>query len=158
MYPNHSDREGYEHPPHGLLQIDGLVPEDEIRKPKQLNAHGDMAMPVIKHGSATGTTVGWVNGLKSLVRYDYDRAKYTALETTILPYGGFDGGRERGAFSGKGDSGATILDRAGRIVALLTGGVGSNNVTDVTFGTAWHDLEPHIRKTLPGCVVYSAVS
>lgn len=153
MYPNSLDRADFKLPPNGILQIHGSVPEDEIRNPKQLNAYGDKAMPVIKNGLTTGTTVGWVNGLKSLVRYydDYN-LEFTALETTILPYGG------RGAFSNKGDSGAIILDREGRIVALLTGGGGSTDETDVTFGTAWYELEPYIKKTLPGCHVYPAVN
>ena len=49
------------------------VPESEIRRPTQRNACGDPTMPVIKNGLTTGTTVGWVNGLKSLVR-QYDTA------------------------------------------------------------------------------------
>lgn len=152
MYPNHADRADYEYPEDGLLQICGVVPESEIRQPKQLNANGDNAMPVIKNGLATDTTVGWVNGLKSLVRYyvDYD-LEFTALETTIVPYGG------RGAFSGQGDSGASILDRKGRIVAVLTGDGGMTDETDVTFGTAWYELEPHIKKTFPGCFLYPKV-
>jgi hypothetical protein len=98
MYPNPSDRASYDNPQDELLQVFDVVPESEIRQPKQLNAHGDMAMPVIKNGMTTGTTVGWVNGLKSLVRYysDYE-LEFTAFETTILPYGG------RGAFSEGGD-------------------------------------------------------
>jgi len=39
-----------------------------------------------------------------------------------------------------------IVERKGRIVALLGGGGG---VTDVTFATAWYELEPHIKKTRP---------
>ena len=152
MYPNYSDRADYKYPQDGLLQINGFVPESEIRQPKQLNVHGDKAMPVIKNSLTTGTTVGWVNGLKSLVRY-YDGCdlEFTALETTIVPYGG------RGAFSDKGDSGAIILDRGGRIVAVLTGSGGSTDETDVTFGTAWYELEPHIKKALPGCYLYPVV-
>ncbi|KAG0127670.1 hypothetical protein HOY82DRAFT_541833 [Tuber indicum] len=151
MFPNRLDRVGYEYPQDGLLQICGLVPESEIRQPQQLSAHGDTAMPVIKNGLVAGTTVGWVNGLQSLVRhYDYG-FEFTALETTILPYGG------RGAFSDQGDSGATILDRRGRIVAVLTGGGGTTDETDVTFGTAWYELEPHIKKALPGCYLYPVV-
>ena len=130
----------------------GIVPESEIHQPTQLNASGNKAMPVIKNGLATGTTVDWVNGLKSLVRYyDHCDLEFTALETTIVPFGG------RGAFSDKGDSGATILDRKGRIVAMITGGGGMNDKTDVTFGTAWYELEPHIKKTLPGCFLYPEV-
>lgn len=109
-------------------------------------------MPVIKNGSTTGTTVGWVNGLESLVRYYSDcELEFTAFETTILSYGG------PGAFSDKGDSGAIILDREGRIVAMLTGGGGTADTTDVTFGAAWYDLEPHIKKALPGCFLYPPV-
>jgi len=132
-----------------LLQISGAVPENEICHPTQRNAHGDPAMPVIKNGSTTGTTVGWVNGLKSLVRhYDSYDIDFTSLETTIVPYGG------RGAFSGGGDSGSIILDRKGRIVALLTGGGGEMDGTDITFATAWYELEPLIKKTLPGVHLY----
>ena len=106
-------------------------------------------MPVIKNSVITGTTVGWVNGLKSLVRYDDDYdLEFTVLETTIVPYGG------RGAFSDKGNSGAIILDRGGRIVAVLTG---STDDTDVTFGTTWYELEPHIKKALHGCYLYPVV-
>lgn len=149
MYPNVADRTGYEYPEDGLLQIFGAVPESEIRQPTQRNAHGDPAMPVIKNGLTTGTTVGWVNGLKSLVRhYDHYDIDFTSLETTIMPYGG------RGAFSDGGDSGSMIVDRKGRIVALLTGAGGVTNKTDVTFATAWYELEPHIKKTLPGVHLY----
>ncbi|PWW72996.1 hypothetical protein C7212DRAFT_354227 [Tuber magnatum] len=153
MFPNHKDRASYRYPPDGLLQVLDVVLKSEIQQPNQRNAHGDNAMPVIKNGLTTGTTVGWVNGLESLVRYypDYD-LEFTAFETTILSYGG------RGAFSDQGDSGALILDRGGRIVAMLTGGGGSTDESDVTFGTAWYELESHIRKALPGCFLYPVVS
>ncbi|KAG8736674.1 hypothetical protein FRC10_009052 [Ceratobasidium sp. 414] len=152
MFPNRADRAGYEYPKDGLLQIHGVVPESEICQPQQLNANGENAMPVIKNGLTTGTTVGWVNGLKSLVRYygDYN-LEFTALEITIIPYGG------RGAFSDQGDSGAAILDGKGRIVAILNGGGGTADKTDVTFGTAWYELEPLIKRTLPGCFLYPQV-
>ena len=152
MFPNRLDWVGYQYPQDGLLQVFDVVPESEIRQPKQLNAWGDKAMPVIKNGLTTGTTVGWVNGLESLVRYysDYE-LEFTAFETTILSYGG------RGAFSDKGDSGAIILDRGGRIVAMLTGGGGTTDEADVTFGTAWYDLELHIKKALPGYFLYPPI-
>lgn len=40
-----------------------------------------------------------------------------------------------------GDSGAVTLDREGWIVAMLTDGARLADETDVTFGTAWYDLE-----------------
>jgi len=149
MYPHVADRTDYEYPQDGLLKIFGAVPESEIRQPTQRNAKGDPAMPVIKNGMTTGTTAGWINGLESLVRH-YDRhynIDFASLETTIIPYGG------RGAFSDGGDSGSSIVDRNGRIVAILTGGGGLTNKTDVTFATAWYALEPLIKKTLPDVYV-----
>ncbi|RDX47194.1 hypothetical protein OH76DRAFT_1456816 [Lentinus brumalis] len=151
LYPNLADRVGYKYPMDGLLDIVGTssVPESEIRQPTQRNAKGDPAMPVIKNGRGTGTTVGWVNGLKSLVRHsDYDDIKFTSLETTILPYS------QPGGFSNRGDSGSIIVDRRGRVVALLTGGGGTTNETDITFATAWYDLEPLIKSTLPDADLY----
>jgi len=148
MYPHIADRADYEYPEDGLLNIFGAVLEGEIRQPTQRNAKGDPAMPVIKNGKTTGTTTGWVNGLESLVRhYDYYKIDFTSLETTIIPYGG------RGAFSDSGDSGSVIVDRKGRIVAILTGGGGLTDETDITFATAWYALEPLIKKTLPGVYV-----
>jgi len=145
MYPHVADRADYEYPEDGLLKIVGAAPESEIRQPTQRNAKGDPAMPVIKNGMTTGTTAGWMNGLESLVRHnDLCNIDFTSLETTIIPYGG------RGAFSDSGDSGSIIVDRKGRIVAILTGGGGLTNKTDITFATAWYALEPLIKKTLPG--------
>lgn len=43
----------------GLLQIRGIVPLSEIRRPTQRNTSGDPAMPAIKNGLTTDTTVGW---------------------------------------------------------------------------------------------------
>ncbi|KAF5381950.1 hypothetical protein D9615_004357 [Tricholomella constricta] len=44
-------------------------------------------MPVIKNGLATGTTVGWFNELKALVRhYDHytKEFKFSSFEVTIV--------------------------------------------------------------------------
>ncbi len=149
LYPNLADRVGYKYPMDGLLDIVGSVPESEIRQPTQRNAKGDPAMPVIKNGMGTGTTVGWGNGLKSLVRHsDYDDIKFTSLEITILPYS------QPCGFSNRGDSGSIIVDRRGRVVALLTGGGGTTNETDITFATARYDIGPLIKNTLPGVDLY----
>lgn len=155
MFPYIPDRADYMYPENGLLQIYGWVPESEMHMPTQLGADGDPRMTVIKNGRTTGTTVGWLNGLDSLVRhYDFEGAdsiEFTAMETTIVPHGG------RGAFSDYGDSGSTILDRKGRIVALLTGGGGLRDETDITFATAGHKLFPHIMKAVPGAFLLPEV-
>ncbi|KAJ6625106.1 hypothetical protein B0H10DRAFT_1942713 [Mycena sp. CBHHK59/15] len=152
MLPWAANGADYAYPEDGLLPIFGVVPESELHQPTQCNGRSAPAMPVIKNGLTTGTTVSWLNGLKALVcHYDYDHCdvNFTSFETTILPYG------RRGAFSAAGDSGAIILDRRGRIIALLTGGGGGlTDETDVTFATEWCALEPHIKGTLEGIQLY----
>lgn len=90
--------------------------------------------------------MGWASQLKSLVRhYDYIGIDFWSRELTIVPYDG-----ESGAFSAEGDSGSIIADRGGRIVALLTGGGGLNNSTDITFATPYCQLEERIEEAMPG--------
>ncbi|KAG8893234.1 hypothetical protein FRB99_002117, partial [Tulasnella sp. 403] len=150
MFPQPEDQADYEYPDDGLLQVFGVVKDNEIRQPQHLDANGEKVILVVKNGLATGTTIGRVNGLESYTRVypDYGIEK-TSIETAILPYD-----RQRGAFSAPGDSGAIILDRAGRIVALLTGGGGTTDETDVTYGTPYWWLEEQIKKTFPGCYLY----
>ena len=153
MFPHPEDQAGYAYPQDGLLQAFGVVQEDEIRKPKQRNTHGDMALPVVKNGLATGTTVGWVNGLDSVTRvYPECSIEHTSVETAIVPYG------KRGPFSAPGDSGAIILGRDGRIVALITGGGGKTDETDVTYATPYWWLEKQIKEAFPGCHLYPVVN
>jgi len=153
MFPNPNDHKVYAYPLYGLLRISGVVSLDEIRHPKQLNAMGEPAMAVIKNGRFTGTTVGWMSSLKSLVRY-YDKhtdIQFTSRDLTVVPY---DGDPLRsGGFSGEGDSGSVIVERSGRVVALLTAGGGRSGVaysTDVSFATAYCELEKHIKEVFPG--------
>lgn len=52
-------------------------------------------------------------------------------------------------FSQKGDSGAMVVDRSGRLVGLLTGGSGVGETEDdTTWVTPWYLLEPLIREAL----------
>jgi len=147
MFPHVADREGYEYPRHGLLRIHGVVPLDEIHHPKHLDAKGDPAMVVVKNGRTTRTTVGWMSGLKSLVRYKFINVEFTSRELTVVPYDNKPG---RGAFSDEGDSGSVIVEQGGRAVAVLTGGGGTTNATDVTFASPYCEIEKRMREVLPG--------
>ena len=112
----------------------------EILHPKYLDANGDPAMAVIKNGSTTGTTVGWMSGLKSLVRhYKSVNVEFTSRELTVVPY---DNKPERGAFSGEGDSCSIIVERGGRAVGIT-------NATDVSFATPYCELEKRIKEVFP---------
>ncbi|EDR14435.1 uncharacterized protein LACBIDRAFT_321501 [Laccaria bicolor S238N-H82] len=153
MFPHPNDHQGYEYPEWGLLHISGVVPMDEIRYPKQLNEMGEPAMAVIKNGRSTDTTVGYVSSLKSLVRYsckDTD-LQFTSRDLTVVPYGGDPLGSA--GFSGEGDSGSVIVERSGRVVGLLTAGggrSGATDSTDVSFATAYCELEKRIKGVFPG--------
>ena len=147
MFPRVTDREGCAYPEHGKLRIHGVVPLHEILHPKYLGANGDPAMAVIKNGSTTGTTVGWMSGLKSLVRhYKSVNVEFTSRELTVVPY---DNKPERGAFSGEGDSCSIIVERGGRAVAMLPGASGITNATDVSFATPYCELEKRIKEVFP---------
>lgn len=54
-----------------------------------------------------------------------------SIKVAILPYD-----KLRGPFSAPGDSSSVILDRIGRIVALLTGSGGTTGDTDVAYWTS----------------------
>ena len=151
MFPNVADREGYQYPTDGKLPIRGVVPLDEILHPKHFDANGDPAMAVVKNGISTGTTVGWMSGLKSLVRYyKHIDVEFTSRELTVVPYDN----KGRGPFSGEGDSGSAIVERGGRVVALLTAGGGITDATDVTFATPYCELERRMKEVFPSIRLY----
>ena len=109
MFSRIADREGYEYPEHDKLHIRSVVPLDEILHPKYLDAEGDPAMAVIKRGNTTGITVGWMSGLKSLVRYSkFTNIKFTSRELTIVPN---DNKLGSGPFSDDGDWGSFIVEQ-----------------------------------------------
>ncbi|KAG8894194.1 hypothetical protein FRC01_013119 [Tulasnella sp. 417] len=152
MFPQPEDQAGYEYLDDGLLPVFGVVKDNEIRQPQHRDVHGEKALLVVKNDLATGTTVGRANGLESFTRVYADSdygIKHTSIEVAILSYD-----KLRGPFSAPGDSGAIILDRAGRIVALLTGGGGTTDETDVTYGTPYWWLEEQIKKVFPSCHLY----
>ena len=150
MFPQPEDQAGYEYPDDGLLQAFGIVKDDEIRQPQHLDIHGERALLVVKNALTTGTTIGRVNGLESFTRiYTNYGIQHTSIEIAVLPYD-----KLHCPFSTPGDSGAIILDRAGRIVALLTSGGGTSDETDVTYGTPYWWLEEQIKKVFPSCHLY----
>ncbi|KAF8652607.1 hypothetical protein AX16_004296 [Volvariella volvacea WC 439] len=157
MWPDITDRRGYEFPLDRLLGISGVVPESEIKMPKQRNANREPAMPVVKTGQATGTTFGWVNGLQAgVIHYEHIGGvtveKFKTMETIVSSYG-----RGHGAFSDRGDSGAVVLERGGRIVGIVRAGGGLANRTDVTFVTPYYKLQSRIQKALVGSFLYPRV-
>jgi hypothetical protein len=111
-------------------------------------------MPVIKNGSGTGSTLGWVNGLKTLARhYPTTGPSFDTLELTIIPYSEY-----QPPFAARGDSGSAVLDREGRLVGMITGGTeGVREIVDLTYVTPFCHLESRIKEVFPDYSLYPPV-
>ncbi len=136
-----------------LLQVTGVLKDEEIRHPQQLDANSERCLIVVKNGKATGTTLGRLSGMESFVRMHVDNgSKETSIEVAVYPYSNYDG-----VFSAPGDSGSVVLDSEGRIVGLLIAGAGANEDTDVTYITPYWWIEEQIRKEFPQSFLYEIV-
>ncbi|KAH7882030.1 hypothetical protein F5I97DRAFT_1832632 [Phlebopus sp. FC_14] len=153
MFPQPQDRKNYSYPEDGLIQAYGVVQEAEMHNPQHLDVHGEKCLLVVKNGLSTGTTVGRVNGLESFRRiYKEYGISQKYLEIAVLPYD-----KAHGKFSDVGDSGSVVLDRAGRIVGILTGGSGPTDETDITYLTPYWWLQDQVKAKFPGCFLYDVV-
>jgi len=153
MFPQPADRVNYRCPRDGLLQAYGVVQDNEIHNPQHLDVHGEKCLPVVKNGLTTGTTVGRTNGLESFTRiYNEYGIKQNSIEIAVLPYD-----RAHGTFSAAGDSGSIVLSRDGRIVGILTGGVGPTDETDISYLTPYWWVEQEIKAKYPDCFLYEVV-
>ena len=89
----------------------------------------------MKDSLAMGTPVGHVSGLDSFTCvYTKYGIKVMSVEIAILPCD-----RKRGAFSAPGDSDATVLERGGGMVGMLTGG---GSVCDELHSSPFTNLNP----------------
>ena len=152
MHPDPKGRFSFEYPVDSLLKVKGVVKEDEIRKPKQLDANGEPCFIVIKNGRTTGVTIGRGTGIESFVRDCKNGVEGTSMEMAIYPYSYRDG-----AFSAKGDSGSIVVDGQGRIVGMITAGTGSTDSTDVTYLTPYFWLEERVKQAFPNSYLYPIV-
>lgn len=131
----------FEYPYDRLLQLQGLIQEDEIRNPDTLDHDGEPCRFVIKRGNATDVTIGRATGVFSFVRQYFGNGTHqTSMEWAILPYD-----MKSGVFSAPGDSGSAIVDGRGRMGGLLTGGAGEMASSDVTYATPLFWLLPRIK-------------
>ena len=155
MY-HHGDRPEVRYFLDGLVQISGVLQEDEIFNAPNVDDNEEPCHLVLKNGAATGTTYGRLTGFESFTRtYKENGEKETSREIAVLPYS-----RKDGEFSAPGDSGSIVVDRDGRIVGMITGGAGSRGSrgkTDVTYLTPYWVIEQEIRKVFPEACLYEAV-
>ena len=129
MYPNAKNSYNFEFPGDRLLEVWGVIEEDEMRKPKMYDQNDDGCIMVLKRGRTTGLTVGRAATFVSYTRkYLSDNGIAVSEELTILP---FDG--SSGAFSAKGDSGSVVIDGAGRVIGILTYSCDATDSADITY-------------------------
>ena len=135
----------FEYPRGSLLRLKGTIPYQDMCHPPTLDQDGRPCLPVLKHGNATGLTVGRANDIRSCVRNYYeDGTTNFSMEWAILP---FD--HKSGAFSAPGDSGAVVADGGGRIGGIITGGAGWTPAKDITYVTSINSIMEGIKVKFP---------
>ena len=108
-----------------------------------LDVNGKRCLLMLKHGSATGLTLGRANEIISITRYYFkDGTMVTANEWVIFGYS-----EEMGPFPAPGDSGALIVDAMSGMGGVLNTGSGLTVTTDLTYATPQEFLLPHMEKT-----------
>jgi hypothetical protein len=132
----------FKYPRDGLLPLQGTIPDKQMRAPDMWDHSGYPCLLVVKHGNATGTTLGCANGVNSIIReYNMDMSVAgSSMEWTIMPYDS-----KSSAFSEPGDYGSIIADIRGRIGGILTGGAGKTKSSDMTYATPWDLVLQQIR-------------
>ncbi|KAF9068812.1 hypothetical protein BDP27DRAFT_1223677, partial [Rhodocollybia butyracea] len=143
----------FDYPCDRLFELQGILSPEEVRTRKDT----DHPMRyVIKRGLTTLTTIGCLTGFESHVRQYSALGSRDSVETAVLPYYPLDPFYLRnpfhdfGLFCKGGDSGSIIVDAVGKFVALLTGGTGSIDSPDITYGSPMHWLWEIIKVQFPG--------
>ena len=130
MSPNPKNR-WFKYPIDRLFKVQGIIQDEEMKKPAILDQNGDPCLVVMKRGISTGLTVGHANNFLSYVQnYKDNGDTQTSKEWAIYPYD-----NNSGPFSNKGDSGSAIVDCFGRLGGLLTGGDGITESSNITYAT-----------------------
>ena len=143
MSPRDNAKSDFDYPHDRLLKLRGIL------SAKEMNIKGDDMRYVIKRGLTTLTTIGCLNGLKPAVRRYSILGPLDSVEAAILPYD-----NKSGPFSRGGDSGAIIVDALGKFVALLLGGTGPTDSSDITYGSPMHWLWEIITGEFSGANLY----
>lgn len=150
LYPHPDVPSEFDYPQDRIYMLKSILGIDKIAEPNSKDSNGDPTQFVIKRGHTTKTTVGRLNGFKSFERRYGLLGNFDSFEAAVLPYD-----NNSGPFSRGGDSGAAIVGTNNDFVAQLTGGSGSTDSSDVTYGTPmqwlWDDI---IKAEFPNAVLF----
>ncbi|KAL6306401.1 hypothetical protein BKA93DRAFT_729418, partial [Sparassis latifolia] len=144
MYPRINAPSDFDYPAERLLELRGILSAEEIRTPNNKDHKGDPMRYVIKRGLTTLTTIGCLSGFESHVRRYFALGSRDSVEAAVYPYD-----NDSGPFSRGGNSGSIIVDALGKVVALLTGGMGPTDSSDITFGSPMYWLWEIIKAQFP---------
>jgi hypothetical protein len=103
-------------------EVQDTMPEEELRDPKSATPPWDPAIVVMKHGAATGLTIGSVAEAVSVVRRTHGNVTFEYEEWCALGDKERRGEGKRKMFSAAGDSGSCVFDSFGRVVGISSGG------------------------------------
>ncbi|KAI0041415.1 hypothetical protein FA95DRAFT_1501512 [Auriscalpium vulgare] len=138
------------YPEDRLFKLRDILTHEQIRQPNNRDSKDDPVRFVIKRGQASLTTIGCLVEFESHERRYSIGGPFDSVEAAIYPYD-----NHSGTFSRGGDSGALIAGAGAEFVALLTGGTGSTESSDITYGTPMHWLwEDVIEPQFPGASLY----
>ena len=149
MCPHIDAPSDFIYPVDHLLELRGILSAEEMRTPNHKDRNGGPVRYAIKHGHATLTTIGCLNGFESHVRRHSTLGRRDSVEAAVYRYDG-----NSRPFSRRGDSGSIIVDPLGKFVALLTGGTGPADSSDITYGTPMYWLWEIIETQFPGANLY----
>ncbi|KAM5539510.1 hypothetical protein V8D89_006962 [Ganoderma adspersum] len=128
---NPENPSSFESPIERVRPLRGIIPDAELRDPKQKDFNGDPCTMVVKRGKTSGLTFGRLNNMPSYTRtYWEDGTSDVSMEWPIFSYRHYEVKRYPVAFSKAGDSGSVVVDGKGRIAGIITSGSGYNPVVD----------------------------
>ncbi|GBE86227.1 hypothetical protein SCP_0901060 [Sparassis crispa] len=126
---------GTEIDPSTFMSLIGILTAAQIRQPNNQDLKGDPVRFVIKCGHTTFTTIGHLAGFESHQRRYSLVGTFNSIEAAIYPYD-----NDSSPFSRGGDSGVLIASPKGEFAALLSGGTGLTDSSDITYGTPMYWL------------------
>lgn len=139
---------------HALQRVVGFVNEDEFKNQPHRDDDGNARLYVYKNGAGSDLTTGVVNGISHFVREN--GKTYRMLGVLPTP------GSVHQPFSKRGDSGASVVDREGRLVGIIVGSSihewsqderskknYPDDSFDITYVTPWWWLRSKIDAVLP---------
>ena len=141
---------GFEYPDDRLYLLQTILAAAQIRESGGQDANDYPTRFVIKRGAATMTTIGRLNGFESRKRLYSLLGNFDSIEAAVYPRDNYSGPFSRG-----GDSGSAIVGANNDLVALLTGGCGLTDSSDIAYGTPiewlWNDI---IKVEFPDAVLF----